>query len=107
MPDAAAGPERWMTLGRLFPRDIRERVFEPAFGDLLHQWLKAPAAGRRVPFGVRVVAMCGATVVAAFPDFFVRRRRLTRVGRAALVIMVLLAAVVVLVFLWFPRPVSY
>jgi len=60
-----------------------------------------------VPFGVRVIATCAATVIAAFPDFFVRRRRLTRVGRVTLVVMVLLAVMVILLFLWIPRPVSY
>ncbi|HEX9580284.1 MAG TPA: hypothetical protein VF970_04185 [Gemmatimonadales bacterium] len=107
MREASAGPERWIAVGRLFPRDIRERVFEPAFGDLLHQWLKAPAGRPRVPFGVRVLGTCAATVVAAFPDFFVRRRRLTRVGRVTLVVLAVVAAVVILVFLWITRPVRY
>lgn len=95
-----------MLLGRLFPRDIRERVFEPAFGDLLHDWLTRPAGRARVPFGIRAMAMCLTTLVAAFPDFFVRRRRVTRFGRVTLGVMTALAVIVLLVLMWASRPAS-
>jgi hypothetical protein len=48
-------PERWRVLGRLLPREVRERVFEPAFSDLLYAWLTRTAARPRVPFALRVM----------------------------------------------------
>jgi hypothetical protein len=47
VPDRATGVERWRALGRLLPRDVRERIFEPAFGDLTYHWLTSDV-GRRV-----------------------------------------------------------
>ena len=96
-----AGPgastvSRWRWLGRLLPRDVRERVFEPAFADLTHEWLTA--ADRRVPFGVRAVATLLGCLRIAIPRVIVRDRRLTRFGKvvvwggAAIVLVILVVA---------------
>ena len=31
--------QRWRLLGHLLPREVRERIFEPAFSDVLYRWL--------------------------------------------------------------------
>lgn len=102
-PDASSVPSgggpgastisRWRWLGRLLPRDVRERVFEPAFADLTYGWLTA--ADRRVPFGVRAVGTFMGCIRIAIPRVIVRHRRLTRVGKvvvwggAAIVLVIL------------------
>ncbi len=70
---------RWRWLGRLLPRDVRERVFEPAFADLTHVWLTT--AERRVPFGVRALGTFMGCARIAIPRVIVRDRRLTRFGK--------------------------
>ncbi len=80
----AGGPgastvSRWRWLGRLLPRDVRERVFEPAFADLTYGWLTA--ADGRVPFGVRAVGTFLGCARIAIPRVIVRDRRLTRFGK--------------------------
>ena len=68
MPDRATGVERWRALGRLLPRDVRERIFEPAFGDLTYHWLTSDV-GRRVPFGVRALSTFLGCFPVAIPPF--------------------------------------
>ena len=97
----AGGPgastvSRWRWLGRLLPRDVRERVFEPAFADLTYGWLTT--AERRVPFGVRALGTFMGCISIAIPRVIVRERRLTRFGKvvvwggAAIVLLVLVVA---------------
>ena len=87
---------RWRRLGRLLPRDVRERVFEPAFADLTYGWLTA--ADPRVPFGIRAVGTFVGCARIAIPRVIVRDRRLTRVGKivvwsgAAIVLLVWVVA---------------
>ncbi len=79
MPDRAAGVERWRALGRLLPRDVRERVFEPAFGDLTYHWLTSND-GRHVPFGVRALSTFLGCFPVVIPRLFVKGGRLTGFG---------------------------
>ena len=94
MPD----PGRWWhVLGRLLPADVRERIYEPAFGDMLRAWLTAPAGSRRTPFVVRALGTWLGCLAIGVPRWFVRDRKLTRLGQAsawALVLLVTLALVV-------------
>lgn len=78
------GPARWRTLGRLLPAEIRTRVFDPAFSDLLRSHLTRESAGRAVPFGAQVVAMIASCLAIALPRVFVQRGSLTRFGRGVL-----------------------
>jgi len=71
----------WRALGRLLPSDVRERIFEPAFSDLLYAWLTAADGDRWVPFGVRAVGTYVGCFPIAVPLMFVRDGRLTRFGR--------------------------
>lgn len=81
MPSPGAGHERWRSLGRLLPQDVRERVFDPAFSDLIYAWLTTAEPGRRVPFGVQAVGTYVGCFPMAIPRLFVRGGRLTRLGR--------------------------
>ena len=80
MPESGPRFERWRRLGRLLPSDVRERVFEPAFGDLLHGWLTRTRR-RRTPFGLHALGMLVGCAPIAVPRWFVRDGRLTRFGR--------------------------
>ena len=71
----------WRALGRLLPTDVRERIFEPAFSDLLYAWLTEADGVRAVPFGVRAVGTYVGCFPIAVPLLFVRDGRLTRFGR--------------------------
>lgn len=73
--------EVWRSLGRLLPTDVRERIFEPAFSDLLYAWITEVERERRVPFGVRAVGTYVGCFPIAVPLLFVRGGRLTRFGR--------------------------
>lgn len=76
--------ERWRSLGRLLPRDVRERVFEPAFEDLKYVWV----VGRHepgMPFPCHVAVTWLACLPIAVPRTLVRDGRLTRLGRFAVV----------------------
>lgn len=81
LPGLAA---RWRRLGRLLPRDVRERAYEPALADLLHQWLTRPDAAHRLPFGLYAVATALGCLPIAIPRLFVRRGTLTRLSRVLL-----------------------
>lgn len=89
-------------MGRLLPREIRDRVFEPAFSDLLHSWLTEPD-DRRTPFGMRVVATLVGCVPIAARHLLVRAGRLTRLGRVT-VWGTAIGASVVLLLLTVIRP---
>jgi hypothetical protein len=86
---------RWRALGRLLPREVRERVFEPAFADLLRAWLTSSRSG--VPFPLRAVGTLLGCLPIAVPRLFVREGRLTRLGRASIVLVALLGVTVVVV----------
>ncbi len=92
MPERETGVERWRALGRLLPRDVRERIFEPAFGDLTYHWLTS-AGGRRLPFGLRALSTYLGCFPVAIPRLFVRRGRLTGFGRASVWAVAVLATV--------------
>ena len=92
MPDRAVGVERWRALGRLLPRDVRERIFEPAFGDLTYHWLTSHG-GRRLPFGVRALSTFLGCFPVVIPRLFVRGGRLTGFGRASVWAVAVLATV--------------
>ena len=73
----------WIRLGRLLPREIRERIFEPAYADLLRRWLDERDQ-RRGWFGLRVLATYAGCLPIAAPRLFVRRGRLTVFARVTI-----------------------
>jgi hypothetical protein len=90
--------ERWRSLGRLLPADVRERLFDPAFADLTHAWLTAtekPTSG--IPFGLRVLVTYMGCLSISVPRLFYRRRRLTRLSRVAVWALSVLAVVAAVV----------
>jgi len=87
VPDDARSPERWLVLGRLLPQDVRERIFDPAFFDMLHAWLTASERDRRLPFGIQAMGIYAGCFPIAIPRLFVDHGRLTRFGRASLVVV--------------------
>jgi len=91
--DPVGRPERWQSLGRLLPEDVRERVFDPAFADLMRAWLTAGEGRRHIPFGVQAVGTYVGCFPIAIPRLFVRHGRLTRVGRLSLWAVGILATV--------------
>ena len=96
MPDRATGVERWRALGSLLPRDVRERIFEPALGDLTYHWLTSDV-GRRVPFGVRALSTILGCFPVAIPRLFVKGGRLTGFGRASVWAVAVLATVMLVI----------
>lgn len=83
MPDTRNPIERWRRIGRILPRDVRERIFEPAFYDVARAWLGDRDARGPVPFGVRVLWTMLGCVPIALPRLVVHRGRLTKLGRFA------------------------
>ncbi len=79
MPDQA--PKSWSRLGRLLPRDVRERIFEPAFHDLF-----ADGAHRRSGFALRVLLMTADCARVGMAAVLFRRGRPTRAGWAVLLL---------------------
>lgn len=74
--------ERWRALGRLLPSDVRERVFDPAFSDLMYAWLtETDDRDRGLPFGVRVMGTYVGCIPISVPRLFYRQGKLTRFGR--------------------------
>ena len=97
MPRRPSSGERWRILGRLLPADVRERIFEPAFSDLLYDSLTAtPEQAPRAPFALRAVGTYMGCMPVALPRLFVRRGRLTRLGRVALAVTGVLLLVAIL-----------
>ena len=80
-------PRRWGNLGRLLPRGVRERIFEPAYHDLF-----ADGAHRRSGFAWRVLLMTVDCARVGVTSLLVRRGRPTRAGWALLVLGTLAAA---------------
>ena len=97
MRDRAPRMERWRVLGRLLPREVRERVFEPAFADLTYAWLTSRKESRRLPFGAHVMGTYVGCFSIVIPRIFVRGGRLTRFGRFSFWAVGVLAAVALLV----------
>lgn len=51
----------WLSIGAFLPTRVRERLFEPAYYDLLRASLVPDGNGRRAPgFGLRVLGVFGA-----------------------------------------------
>ena len=92
MPDRA-NTGRFRALGRLLPREVRERIYEPALADLTRRWLTDVRSRGAIPFGARALATWIACLPIVIPRTFVRERRLTRLGT----IVVWGSAIVVLV----------
>ena len=95
MPDQTM--EHWRALGRLLPRDVRERIFEPAFADLMYRWLRGAQARGRVPFAVHAMGTYAGCLPIAIPRLFVDGGRLTRLGRYSLWAVGVLTGVVLIV----------
>ncbi len=91
------GPERWRGLGRLLPQNVRERIFDPAFSDLMRAWLMASKGRWRLPFAVQAVGTYVGCFPIAIPRLFVHNGRLTRFGRVSLWAVGILAAVTLVV----------
>lgn len=98
-------PTRWSWLGRLLPRDVRERIFEPAFADLLRAHLQSSERAA-LPFGVRAIAHYVRCLPIALPGLFYARGRVTRLGRVCLAGLSAVALVVVLVANLYRYPVA-
>ena len=84
MPERSVPAERWRALGRLLPGEVRERIFDPAFSDLVYAWLKGADERRRIPFGLHAIGMYMGCFPIAIPRLFVNGGRLTRFGRYSL-----------------------
>lgn len=97
MRDGSPGVERWRALGRLLPREVRERVFEPAFADLTYAWLTSSEESRRLPFGAHAMGTYLGCFSIAILRLFVRGGRLTRFGRFSFWALGVLATVALLV----------
>lgn len=83
---------RWQSLGRLLPKDVRERIFEPAMDDLAYERLTN--VDLRIPFWMQAVATLAGCLPIAIPRLFVREGRLTRTGRIAAVSTAVLGSLV-------------
>ena len=90
-PRIRRGRARWRLLGRLLPRTVRQRVFEPAFADLLRASLESDVPMRG--FGIRALGtFVGCLPPAAVRLFVVQGRPtwLTRLGAAGIAVVLLL-----------------
>lgn len=99
MPERPPRFERWRLLGRLLPAEVRERVFDPAFSDLLRAWLTRRPDAESPPFGLQAFGTYVGCVPFAIPRLFVRRGHLTRFGKIA----VWISIVLILVWIVLPR----
>ncbi len=97
MREPVGGPERWRSLGRLLPDDVRERIFDPAFADLMRAWLTTSDGRRRLPFAFQAVSTYVGCFPIAIPRLFVHDRRLTRFGLVSLWAVGILASVALLI----------
>ena len=84
---------RWHALGRLLPASVRERVFEPAFADLLRDSLEHSAGARTAPFAVRALGTYLGCVPPSVVRLFVVSGKLTRLARVMGVAVVVSVAV--------------
>jgi len=97
VPESITGFERWRVLGRLLPSEVRERVFEPAFADLMRDELTVSQRPARASFGLRATGMCLRCLPIAVPQIFLKRGRLTRFGRASMWVAAVLVTVALVV----------
>ena len=72
---------------------MRERVFEPAFADLVRRHRESGTTAASA-FGLNVLGTYAACLPVAAPHPFVRRGKLTRLGKACLASAFALVAVV-------------
>ena len=90
----ASGVQAWLRFGRFLPRQIRERVYEPACRDA---YIEAAGEGRGESRPWTLIGMALDSLRVGFPFLFIHRRRLTRMGRltlaAVFVVLVLLTAI--------------
>lgn len=87
---------RWSALGRLLPRAVRERLFEPAFADLLRATLERDReAPNKTPFAIYALRIYLGCVPPSLVQMFVVRGRPTRLARMTGVFAALCAAVIV------------
>ena len=97
MREHVSRPERWRSLGRLLPEDVRERIFDPAFADIMRAWLTESNGRRRVPFALQAMGTYVGCFPIAIPRLFVHDGRLTRFGRVSLWAAGILATVALFV----------
>jgi hypothetical protein len=90
-------------LGRLLPREVRERIFEPAFWDVLHERLSDDPRRTHLPFAFHACGLWVGCLPIATPRLFVKDGNLTRLSRGVLW-SVAVAAAVVLIFVNVVRP---
>ncbi len=98
MPRSRLPTRRWFVLGRLLPREVRTRIFEPAYNDLLREWL---ASGEEAPpwrFGVRALGILGGSAGVGVRRALLRRERIATVLKlvAGLVTLIAILLVVLL-----------
>ncbi len=72
---------------------MRERIFEPAFGDLMHHRLTTSGESSRLPFSVRALSTFLAYRPVAMPWLFVRGGRLTGFGRTSVWAVAIVATI--------------
>ena len=83
MPEPGRAIARWRRVGDFQPRPVRERIFEPAFEDVVREWLVERAnSGDDTGLGIRVAATWARCLPPAVPALLVQSGRLTRLGRA-------------------------
>lgn len=75
----------WTALGRLLPREVRERVFEPACYERLHDVL-ANRTTRRAGVGVYAISVFVGTAGRNLPRIWFEGRRLSGLGRLAIAV---------------------
>jgi len=91
----ARAAARWRGLGRILPREVRERIYEPAFSDLLYRWL-TQSAPQRLPFGMYALATVLGCARIAVPRMFIRNGAPTRLTRVFVVLLLAVAVAVVI-----------
>ena len=97
-------PRLWLTLGRLLPTTIRDRVFEPICLDLWRTYSldrNRGTLGAQMGLCLRFAGSFGATLWYAIPSYFISQGRLHIIGRAVLVgMMVVALTLIVLLLPW-------
>lgn len=85
-------------IARILPRHIRERVFEPAFADLLldDDESELPANRRQLVRFSATIVLVAESFRLALPAYFWYRGRVTRLGRTVAVLLLSSTVIVVL-----------
>ena len=96
-PESSPIATPWLRLGCVLPRRLRERVFEPAYFDLLSDHVRRP---RRTMLGLRVALLLLETGRVAWPDAILHAWRVRGVRVAVTVTACALAALVFLAQLY-------